>query len=165
MNANWYFHKYFVFTGVILSVCTFISYYFFIEDTIHDHRITLSVNSSEYNLIKPRLGNYASQIDMNEYFIAPNFESIADTLISSNIRRFELKLSTPDIINIDTALQAYFENQIQTSSPDKIRHIRFDDSTPLQRSIGYALIILCCFMLVDILFISKRSKKENHKNS
>ena len=159
MNAKSTTHSKFVYSGLVLSLLVFVVHFCFIERVIHDHRLTFSLSTEEFDAIKPHLNNYRNHIRDNDFLISPNFHAIADTLESSGIKRFELKLSTPDSINIKECTTTYFQYKLISPAPDLIKKLRFKDSTPLQKSIGYGVLTMCFFLLVDFVLIRYRSNK------
>lgn len=148
-----------VLLGLVFSILITISHYFILEKSIHDYRLTFSTESSNYDAIKPSLTDYRNSTQEVDFFISPNFDAIADTLQESGLRRFELKLSTSEDIDVHRCYNIYFVTKLNTKHPEFIRMIQFADSRPFQKSLGYGILTLCCFLLLDTFSIRKRQNE------
>jgi len=145
--------------GIALSVAVFVVHLFIIERPVHDNRLTLSIAAEEYDLLVPQLINFKNNEKGKGFFISPNFESIADSLISEGERRFELKVSTPNAISAEECSRIYFKKIKLNVSPEVIGNSNFGSSRPLQKSIGIFILLLSFVLLVDCLILQKSQRQ------
>ena len=146
--------------GAAICFIVFLIHFSFIEKPIHDYRLTFSVTSVEYEQIVPELIDFKYDIEGEDFFISPNFESIADSLVINNIRRFELKIFTPNKITSEKCVEKYFNQLMISPSPLLVGSVYFGSSTPLQKSLGYLVLLLGFLLSIDFIFLRQRSGKQ-----
>lgn len=145
-----------VYWGIALGIVTFFIYYFFIEERVHEHRLTYSVAESDYptylDTLKP------IYIERNDFTLSlvPNYMSIADSLTEEGIRRFELREYHTGVFSIDDVAEVYFNSSFDIEAPGLIGDRLVGSSTPLKTSMGVSMLILTLVLLIDYLFFLRK---------
>jgi len=138
----------FMIWGVVISVLTFSFYYFLIEKTVHENRLTYSVSEEDFK-------NYAS---LSDYFVSessmrlsvsPNYSSIADSLIEKGIRRFELKQFYTGTLQSPEQPEVLYFNDQNLAAPQLLLNRYVSSNKPLNKSLGVSILLLCVFLLFD----------------
>lgn len=137
--------------GVVLSTLIFFIHYTFIEDWVHENRLTYSVSSEEYQQYVQNLEDYYS----DGFSISPNFESIADSLVENDIRRFELKQFTTETSSYEEIVFIYFP-LMNVPTPELIKNRFVSKSKPLNKSLGISLVVISLLLLIDYFIFFKR---------
>lgn len=137
--------------GLALSVTFFFAHYLFIEEWVHENRLTYSVSADDYQNYVDSLDDYYS----GNFSLSPNFESIADSLIDKGIRRFELKQFRTGISSYEEIGFIYFP-LMKVPKPELITNRFVSRSKPLKRSLGISILTLSIFLLVDYFAFFKR---------
>ncbi|MDB4090949.1 MAG: hypothetical protein ACKVJC_03145 [Flavobacteriales bacterium] len=159
MKDKWSFHTLFLPFGVLICGLVFLIHFFILEKSIHDYRLTFSVTSSEYESIFSKIIDFKHDDKEVGFFSSPNFESIADSLAENDIRRFELKIFTPSKVTPKKCATIYFNQLDIFPCPMLIGISNFGTSTPLQKSLGFFLLLLSLLLILDFVFIKHRSRK------
>ena len=149
-----------MFWGIALSIVTFFVYYFFIEEKVQEYRLTYSISSEKYSKYKNGLETYSASNERFHLLISPYYESIADSLIDQDIRRFELKVFyAGDFKCTETSIGLVFfkERYIGLPPPELITNRFVSANTPLKTSMGIAMLLLTSILLIDyLLYFRKR---------
>lgn len=146
--------------GAVICLIVFLVHFFFIEKPIQDYRMTFSLASADYEVIIPELKDYKNNAKGEGFFISPNLQSLADSLIENEIRRFELKIYTPNKISPENCSTIYFQKLSIKPLPEIVGSVNFGSSIPLQKSLGLFVLLLSLLLSIDFFILQKRSRKK-----